>query len=103
MPVIDVPFVAFDDAEGLADECRRARALGFAAKAAIHPSQLDAIHAAFAPSPDDVAEARAALDAFAGAGGGAIRFNGRMLEAPLIARYRKIVAQAGEQQEAADA
>jgi citrate lyase beta subunit len=100
---IDVPYLALDDVDGLAEECRRAREIGFQAKAAIHPAQVDVITTAFVPSPSDVAEARAALHVFSGAGGGAIRFNGRMLEAPLIARYRKIIARAGEQGEGADA
>ncbi|MFN3470471.1 MAG: HpcH/HpaI aldolase/citrate lyase family protein, partial [Novosphingobium sp.] len=57
VPAIDVPFVGLDDPAGLAEECAKARALGFAAKAAIHPSQVAAIEAAFAPSDKDVAEA----------------------------------------------
>lgn len=92
VPAIDVPWIALDDAAGLADECAHARAIGFQAKAAIHPAQLDAIHTAFRPSPALVAEAREALAAHEAAGGGAIRFNGRMLEAPIVRRYQRIAA-----------
>lgn len=94
MPAIDVPWIALDDADGLAEESRRSHAIGFQAKAAIHPAQLDAIHAAMRPSLDDVAEARAAIAAYEAAGGRAIRHNGRMLEAPIIRRYQRIVAMA---------
>lgn len=94
VPAIDVPFIALDDAAGLADECTAAKAVGFSAKAAIHPAQLDAIHAAFRPDAALVAEARAALAAFAEGDGGAIRFKGRMLEAPVVRRYQAIVAMA---------
>jgi len=90
VPAIDVPFTHLDDADGLADECRRAKALGFAAKAAIHPAQLGAIHAAFRPSDQDRDEARAALRAFEQSGGGPVRWNGRLLEAPLIARLQRV-------------
>lgn len=93
-PAIDVPWIALDDEEGLADECRRARALGFAAKAAIHPAQVPAIRAAFSPSPDLVAEARAATAAYRAANGAAVRFNGRMLEVPIMRRYERVLAQA---------
>jgi citrate lyase subunit beta/citryl-CoA lyase/(S)-citramalyl-CoA lyase len=96
-PAIDVPFIRLEDKSGLVDECGRARAIGFAAKAAIHPAQLDAIHAAFLPSEAEVAEAREALDAYAAGGGRAIRFRGRMLEAPFIIRYRAIIARHEEQ------
>jgi citrate lyase beta subunit len=89
---IDVPFVALDDSAGLAEDCARAAAIGFQAKAAIHPAQLAAIDAAFRPSADLVAEAEAACAAFRRAGGGAVRFNGRMLEAPIMRRYERILA-----------
>lgn len=96
-PAIDVPYIQLDDEEGLAQECARARAIGFAAKAAIHPRQLAAIEAAFAPSEAEVAEAREALAAYEAGGGRAIRFKGRMLEAPFIKRYRAVLARHEEQ------
>lgn len=96
IPAIDVPWIALDDIDGLATESRRAHAIGFQAKAAIHPAQLDAIHTALRPSPALVVEAREALAAHAAAGGGAIRFNGHMLEAPIVRRYARIMAAAGE-------
>ena len=95
VPAIDVPFIGLDDPEGLADECAKARALGFAAKAAIHPSQVAAIEVAFAPSDKDVAEAEAAIAAYDAAGGKAIRFKGRMLEAPVIRNYRAVIERKG--------
>lgn len=92
LALIDVPYLDLDDAEGLAAECRAARAIGFVAKAAIHPRQVPVIEGAFSPSEADVAEAEAALDAFAKAGGGVIQHKGRMLEAPIIASYRAVLA-----------
>ena len=89
---IDVPFIGLDDEAGLAAECRSARAVGFTAKAAIHPAQLGAIHAAFRPSPAEIEEAEAAAVAFAQSGGAAVRFGGRMLEAPIMARFNRILA-----------
>lgn len=94
---IDVPFIHLDDADGLAAECQRSRTIGFAAKAAIHPHQIPTINAAFAPSPEEVIEAREALAAYDAGGGEAIRFNGRMLEAPFVSRYRAILARHEEQ------
>ncbi|ODS94444.1 MAG: citryl-CoA lyase [Erythrobacter sp. SCN 62-14] len=91
-PAIDVPFVRLDDDAGLAEEAACARALGFAAKAAIHPRQIPAIRAAFAPSPAQVEEARAAVQAYAEGGEQAIRFQGKMLEAPIIKHYRALIA-----------
>jgi citrate lyase subunit beta/citryl-CoA lyase/(S)-citramalyl-CoA lyase len=96
VPAIDVPFVVLDDAAGLSEECRRSRALGFSAKAAIHPAQVTAIEAAFAPSRADIAEAQEALAAYSEGGERAIRFKGRMLEAPLVKRYRAVLARSKE-------
>lgn len=91
-PAMDVPCIKLDDAEGLIEETRRAKAIGFSAKAAIHPAQLDGIHSVFRPTLAQVAEAEEAIAAFAAAGGAAIRFNGRMLEAPIMRRYQQILA-----------
>ncbi|QGN54445.1 CoA ester lyase [Novosphingobium sp. Gsoil 351] len=95
VPAIDVPWVALDDAAGLAGECERAKALGFSAKAAIHPSQIATIETAFAPSDAEVAEAIEALAAYRDGGERAIRFKGRMLEAPIVKRYRAVLAKKG--------
>ena len=92
VPAIDVPFVHMADADGLALETRRAQALGFAAKAAIHPDQVAIIQNIMQPQPADIAEARAALAAFAAGGGQAVRYKGRMLEAPLVRRLERLVA-----------
>lgn len=91
-PAIDVPFVGLDDEAGLVEECGRARSLGFAAKAAIHPAQIGAIEAAFAPTEAEKAEAAEALKAYEAGGGAAIRHKGRMLEAPLVRHYRAVLA-----------
>ena len=95
VPAIDVPWINLDDEAGLADECAKAKALGFAAKAAIHPAQVAAIEAAFTPTATELAEAEAALAAYAEAGGKAIRYKGKMLEAPLVKRYQAVLSRKG--------
>ncbi len=100
VPAVDVPFTRLDDDPGLAEECAWSRALGFSAKAAIHPGQLSAIREAFLPSGAEVAEAEDALQAYSEAGGKALRHNGRLLEAPLIGHYREIVARSRRQADA---
>lgn len=92
VPAIDVPFVRLDDAHGLAEECRKVRAMGFVAKAAIHPAQVDAINSGFGADAAALAEAAEAIAAYEAAGGMAIRHNGKMLEAPIVARMRAMLA-----------
>ncbi len=89
---IDVPSLALDDPAAVEAEARRVAALGFTAKAAIHPSQIAPIHAAFRPEPDAVAEAREALAAFAAARGGAVSWKGKFLEAPIVRRFERVLA-----------
>jgi citrate lyase beta subunit len=94
---IDVPWIQYDDIAGLEAETRKAKALGFAAKGAIHPAQIEPIHRVMRPSAEEIAEAREAEEVFAAAGGGAVRFRGKMLDAPIIKRYRQVLAIGGKQ------
>lgn len=91
----DVPHIDLRDPEGLATETRRVIALGFDCKSAIHPQQLEAIHAAFMPSEADRAWAGALLNALPPDGAtGAFVFQGRMVDAPVLAKARRIAARA---------
>ena len=92
IPAIDVPFLRVNDSAGVAEETRRAKALGFTAKAAIHPNQLEAIHRVFHPTTEEVSEADAALAAYRAAGSGAVVFNGKMLDAPIVRHYERILS-----------
>jgi (S)-citramalyl-CoA lyase len=91
VPVIDVPWVRMDDPAGLEEECQRAKMMGFAGKAAIHPDQVATIHSVFRPTAEQIIEAKEAVSAYAATGGAAVRFKGRMLEAPFMRRYQQIL------------
>lgn len=93
VPAIDVPYIRLDQPDDLIEETRRAKAFGFAAKAAIHPNQIAAIHQVMRPSAEEIAEAEEAAAAFDAAGGAAVRFKGKMLEAPVMRRYWRILEQ----------
>ena len=88
---IDVPYIDMGNEAGLAEECRKAKALGFAAKAAIHPRQIDIIKSEIGPTDAEIEEARDAVSAYEAAGGEVISHRGQMLEAPIMARYRRIL------------
>ncbi len=92
VPAIDAPFIAIDDMDALADEAKAARGIGFSAKAAIHPRQLDIINATWTPSAAELAFAREALDAYLAAGERAIRHAGRMIDAPVARALRRTLA-----------
>ncbi|WP_348752068.1 CoA ester lyase [uncultured Aquincola sp.] len=89
----DVPYIALDDEAGLAEETRRVAALGFDCKTAIHPRQLPVVHAALQPSAAEAEWAAALLaDLPEGATPGAYLFRGRMVDAPVLAKARRIAA-----------
>ncbi|MFV0464259.1 MAG: HpcH/HpaI aldolase/citrate lyase family protein [Nostocoides sp.] len=79
--VLDGVFNDVKDADGFADECRQGRDLGFDGKTLIHPGQVEACNAAFAPSAAEVEDAQGVIDAWhAGAGSGVVTYKGRMIE-----------------------
>ena len=87
----DVPNVDLSSDEGLATETRKALALGFGCKTAIHPQQIKTIHAAFTPSAADIEWATVLLQAVPeGQGSGAFLFQGKMVDAPLLKKARRI-------------
>ena len=61
---LDSPFMDVPAVEALADESRRVRRLGFAGKAAIHPTQVPVIQRAFSPSDEELAWARKIVAAY---------------------------------------
>jgi citrate lyase beta subunit len=71
------------DIGGFESACALGRDFGFDGKTLIHPAQIEPARAAFAPSPDEVAQARRLLAAFAlpeNRDKGVIAFEGRMVE-----------------------
>lgn len=91
VPAIDVPYLNVNDSDGLAAETRRVKALGFQAKACIHPAQIAAVNAAFTPSESDIADAERVIAALEEAGGGAALLDGKLIEAPIIRRARRVL------------
>lgn len=81
------------DEESAAADARRAAALGFGGKLAIHPRQVAPIQAAFRPSEADIVWARRVIAATRT--GAAVRLDGAMIDAPLVARARRILAASG--------
>ena len=93
--VLDGVQLDLADAAGFAASCRQGRDLGFDGKTVIHPSQITAANAAFAPNDDEVARARRLLAAYAqaiAAGKGAIRHEGRLVEALHVEAARRTLA-----------
>ena len=94
---IETVYPAFRDLEGLGAYAARARRDGFTGMMAIHPTQIEAINAAFTPSAAEVEHARAVVAAFdANPDAGALSLEGRMIDRPHLVQARRLLAAAGE-------
>ena len=94
-PAIDGVTVDIDDAQALREDAQRALRFGFGAKLCIHPRQVAGVHAALAPSAEQLDWARRVLAADAASGGAAVQLDGRMVDAPVVLQARRTIARAG--------
>ncbi|MBI2993233.1 MAG: CoA ester lyase [Gammaproteobacteria bacterium] len=94
---IDGPFGDFSDPEGYRSAARRAAALGYEGKWAIHPSQIALANEIMSPPEKEVTRAKrilAALEEAAKAGKGAAQLDGKMIDAASERMARNVVRQA---------
>ncbi|UVE18709.1 CoA ester lyase [Pseudomonas sp. LS44] len=88
-------YPAFNDDQGLADAIRRSRDMGLGGALCIHPKQVAVVHAALAPTAEELTWARRVVAAGAD-GAAAYSLDGQMVDAPVINRARRLLAAAGE-------
>jgi citrate lyase subunit beta/citryl-CoA lyase len=97
-PPLDAVWVEMADQEGMAASAARSRDHGFQGKMCIHPDQVALVNAAYTPSPEALARARqiiAAFDAAEQGGTGAIQIDGKMIDQPIVAAARAVIAEHG--------
>lgn len=94
LPPLDGVTAALDDPDRLAEDVDHARRLGFGGKVCIHPEQIEAVNRGFVPSEAEALWARRVLEA---AGMVAVRFEGEMIDRPVIERARRILARVTRQ------
>lgn len=94
IPAVDTACYDLRGPETLERECADTRRLGFDAKVAIHPRQVEAINRHFAPGDEEVASARAVLDEFERSQGRISTVAGMMIGPPFVALARKTLARA---------
>ena len=90
--VMDTPFMDVSASSKLKDEACAVQRLGFTGKAAIHPSQVPIIQQAFSPAADAVDWARRIVAAYEANDGGVLLVDGKLIERPVIASAKRILA-----------
>jgi len=83
LSILDGVYNDLGNAEGLVEECKQARDLGFDGKTLIHPRQIEPCNEVFSPSAEEVALARKMIAAFElpeNANKGVVQIDGKMVE-----------------------
>jgi len=96
MPLGFIDSVAdLSDWEGFRAMARRSRRLGFDGAACVHPGQVKIVNEEYTPDAQGLAYARRVIDGDREArngGRGAFRIEGRMIDAPVVARAERLLA-----------
>lgn len=85
----------YGDLEGFREVIRRSRRLGFMGASCVHPSQIAIMNEEFAPAAADVAHAERMMKAWdetVAKGLGAVNFEGKMIDIPVVERARNLLA-----------
>ncbi len=93
--VSDTVYSDFGDIDGLIASTEESKSIGFDGRGLIHPLQVEPVHEVFAPNNDELLYAvrvvRAAEEAEK-AGVGAISIGSKMIDPPIVARARGLIA-----------
>jgi len=91
---IDSVFSDIDDMDGLLQNVKRSKSLGFEGMGCIHPRQIRFIHEGFAPQPQEIEKAKRIVEAYNDAlakGLGVVALGTKMIDAPVVKRALKII------------
>jgi citrate lyase subunit beta/citryl-CoA lyase len=97
---IDAIWQKIDDIDGLIRDATVARNLGYSGKSIIHPSQIEPVHKVFLPSNNEIEWAKKVVQALGqamnrGTGRGAVRLEGKMIDAVHYKQAKAILDAAG--------
>ncbi len=89
---IDVPYLDLENPDGMAEEARLARQLGFSGKGSIHPKQIPILNGVFTPTEAEIAHAERILNAFTEADTGLVVVDGKLIEKPVLREMQRILS-----------
>ena len=95
LSILDGVYLDLDDAEGFRASCAQGLELGFDGKTLIHPKQVEAANEVFAPTEQDVTDAREIIEAHKKAsaeGAGVVVVKGKLVESLHVANAERLVA-----------
>lgn len=89
--LFDVPHINVRDLDDCEATTRRNKTLGIHARSAIHPAQIERIHAALAPTDADIDQAEKVIAAYQKADGDVALVDGKLIEMPLLRKAKRIM------------
>ena len=98
---VDGVTVALNDPDRLRVDTLRGKRLGFGGKLCIHPAQVAAVDACFAPTTEDIAWAEKVVQAAAASDGAAVALDGKMVDRPVILKAEQVLREVSGRKERA--
>ena len=89
---LDGVWLDFRDPDGCKEETQYVKSMGFKGRFAIHPDQIKPIHDAYRPTSEELIWAKGVLEEAKTAGTGAFKYQGKMVDAPVLAVARLIIS-----------
>ena len=92
--VYDTPWTDVEDYEGLIEDAKFAKSLGFTGKSSISPRHIPFINEVFSPTEEEIQYARdvfACIEKAKAEGKGVVSLRGKMIDAPIVARARQVL------------
>lgn len=97
LQAIDTPYVDIDNIDGLKEQTRQAMMMGYTGKLVIHPKHVDPVCEVFSPSDEEITQAQELIrlhDDYQESGAGVFRFQGQMVDMPMIRAAERVLARA---------
>lgn len=92
--VYDTPWTDVEDYEGLIEDAKFAKSLGFTGKSSISPRHIPFINEVFSPTEEEIQYAKdvfACIEKAKAEGKGVVSLRGKMIDAPIVTRARQVL------------
>ena len=92
--VYDTPWTDVEDYDGLIEDAKFAKSLGFSGKSSISPRHVRFINEVFSPTEEEIQYAKDVFDTIEKAkaeGKGVVSLRGKMIDAPIVARAKQVL------------
>lgn len=92
--VYDTPWTDVEDYDGLIEDAKFAKGLGFSGKSSISPRHIPFINEVFSPTEEEIQYAKdvfATIEKAKAEGKGVVSLRGKMIDAPIVTRARQVL------------